>query len=286
MSALRPTPAEALADWAALVRANRDQAERLREEVDSGDFYAPIAQTFRADPRRIDEPALDHLLSLVRTGETWLDIGAGGGRYALPLALAAHEVIAVDPSAGMIEQLTGGMEAHGISNVRVIKSRWPMSDPPMADVALIAHVGYDIEDLGPFLDAMEASGTRLCVAVLLAQAPAASAAPAFEAVHGEARALLPALPEFLALLLARGRLFETWLGERSASTFTSREMTLTFLRQQTFVRPASPKDERLQRFIADLPEDDGRVVLTAGNVPLGVVCWRPRGHRLRQGSVP
>ncbi len=279
MSALRPSPLEALADWATLVRANRDQAERVREGTESNDFYAPIAQTFRADPRRSDEPALDRLLSLVRPGEAWLDIGAGGGRYALPLALAAGEVIAVDPSAGMIEQLKGGMEEHGISNVRVIESRWPPAAPPIADVALIAHVGYDIEDLGPFLDAMEAAATRMCVAVLLAQAPAASAAPAFEAVHGEARALLPALPEFLNLLLARGRLFETWLGERGASTFTSREMMLTFLRQQTFVRPGSPKDERLHRFIADLPEDDGRVLLSAGAVPLGVVCWSPSNHR-------
>lgn len=276
MSALRPSAAEALADWAARVRANRDQAERLREETDSGDFYAPVAQTFRADPRRTDEPALDHLLSLVRAGETWLDIGAGGGRYALPLALGAREIIAVDPSAGMLEELSFGMTEHGISNVTTIHSRWPMPGPPTADVAMIAHVGYDIEDLGPFLDAMEASAKRLCVAILLAQSPAASAAPAFEAVHGEPRFLLPALPEFLTLLLARGRLFEIWLSERGASTFTSPEMALTFLRQQTFIRPGGTKDERLQRFVTALPGQDGRLTLSANPVPLGVVCWRPR----------
>ena len=37
---------------------------------------------------------LDILLSLARPGETWLDIGAGAGRYALPLALHVREVIA------------------------------------------------------------------------------------------------------------------------------------------------------------------------------------------------
>ena len=276
MSALRPSRADALADWSELVRANRDQAERLREQTDSGDFYAPIAQVFRADPRRTDEPTLDHLLSLVRPGETWLDIGAGGGRYALPLALAAREVIAVDPSAGMLEQLEGAMEEHSIPNVRVMQSRWPMVDPPTAEVAMIAHVGYDIEDLGPFLDAMEASARRLCVAVLLAQSPAAAAARAFEAVHGEPRSLLPALPEFLALLLARGRLFEIWLGERGASGYTSREMALTFLRQQTFISPGGAKDQRLQQFVADLPEVDGRIVLSSNTVPLAVVTWSPR----------
>jgi cyclopropane fatty-acyl-phospholipid synthase-like methyltransferase len=84
MTALRPTYDEALADWAARVRANRDQAERFREQTEGADFYAPVASAFRADPRRTDEPALEMLLGLVRPGDTWLDIGSGAGRYAMP----------------------------------------------------------------------------------------------------------------------------------------------------------------------------------------------------------
>lgn len=275
MAALNLTEAEALASWAERVRANRKQAERVREETEGADFYAPVAHVFRADPRRTGEPELDRLLSLARPEETWLDIGAGGGRYALPLALAVREVIAVDPSAGMLEQLRAGMADAGIANVRVIESRWPMSEAPTADASLIAHVGYDIEDVGPFFDAMEASTRRLCVAVMLAASPAAAAAPFFEAVHGEPRHLLPALPDFLALLLARGRLFEVWMGERGAMGYPSREFVLSFLRQQTFVRPGGEKDERLQSLVAALPEEDGRVRLSGQAVPLGVVSWRP-----------
>src|SRR5688572_21115929 len=271
MSALRPTAEEALADWAGRVRANREQAERLREETEGADFYAPVAQVFRADPRRTDESALDRLLELTRPEDTWLDIGAGGGRYALPLALKAREVIAVDPSEGMLDQMRAGMADAGIANVRVLHGRWPMAEPPTADVSLIAHVGYDVEDLGPFLDAMEASASRLCVAVLLASSPAAAAAPYFEQVHGEPRNLLPALPEFLAVLLARGRLFEVWLGERGSMSYPSREGVLAFLRQQLFLRPGSPKDVQLQELVASLPEAaDGRVRLPASAAPLGI----------------
>ena len=50
-SALRPTADAAHADWAGRVAANRDQAERLREEAPGDDFYAPVAPAFRADPR-------------------------------------------------------------------------------------------------------------------------------------------------------------------------------------------------------------------------------------------
>ena len=91
---LRPTAASALDAWRDRVSRNREQAERLREGSPPRDFYAAVASDFRADLRRTNEPALDLLRSLVRPDETWLDIGAGGGRYALPLALLAKTVIA------------------------------------------------------------------------------------------------------------------------------------------------------------------------------------------------
>src|SRR5205823_7133549 len=121
---------------------------------------------FRDDPRRTNGPALEVLRGLVRPDETWLDIGAGGGRYALPLALLAREVIALDPSEGMLGVLEQGMAEHGLANVRIVRARWPTAEPPRADVAFIAHVGYDIAEIGPFLDGMEAAAERLCVAML------------------------------------------------------------------------------------------------------------------------
>src|SRR5436305_2593495 len=99
--ALRPTAEEALRAWGARVRANREQVEHFRE-ASPADFYAPIASMFRADPRRQDEPALQALRQLARPDDTVLDIGAGGGRYALPLALATREVVAIEPSEGML----------------------------------------------------------------------------------------------------------------------------------------------------------------------------------------
>ncbi|MEX1104541.1 MAG: hypothetical protein WED87_09840, partial [Dehalococcoidia bacterium] len=134
-------------------------------------------------------------------------------------------------------------------------------------------------EIGWFLDAMEASSRRACVAVLLASSPAAAAARYFEQVHGEARSLLPALPEFLAVLLARGRLFEVWLGDRGAMGYPSREGALAFLRQQLFVRPGGKKDVQLQEIVAGLPEEDGRVRLASTSVSLGIVTWKPGAGR-------
>ena len=74
------------------------------------------------DPHRTDDATLNGLLSLARRGDLWLDIGAGGGRYALPLALHVREVVAIDPSPAMLSVLREDAAAEGIANIRVIES--------------------------------------------------------------------------------------------------------------------------------------------------------------------
>jgi len=274
---LRLTEPEALAAWAARIRADHDQVARLREGPESNDFYAPVAARFRADPHRTDEPVLDILRSLVRTGDTWLDIGAGGGRYALPLALLAEEVIAVEPSEGMAGVLREGMAENGIANIRHVASRWPGPVDLQADCSLIANVGNDIEDIGPFLDAMEAATRRLCLAIMPATPPASFAYSFWPPVHGEERAALPALPEFLALLLARGKLFDVRLSSRPSMAYPDVEMALGFLRQQLFIQPGGAKDNVLQGLAAQsLSTYEGQVALSPAPVTVAVVTWSPR----------
>jgi len=272
--ALRPSAEDALAAWGNRVRANRDQVDQFREASPT-DFYAPVAGMFRADPRRRDEPTLEALRALVRPEDTVLDIGAGGGRYALPLALETRRVTAIDPSDGMLRVMREGLAEHAINNVEVVAGRWPaVASGLAADVALISHIGYDVEDIGPFLDAMEAAARRLCVAVLLEQPPPTEADRLWPDVHGVERAALPALPEFLALLLARGRFFEVHLVERSPQTYTQPEQLLTWLRQQLWTAPDSAKDGALQRVLHErLTERDGRYALSWKPVRVGVVTW-------------
>ncbi len=120
------------AAWAARVRANREQVERVREVPDGADFYAPVRSLFRADPTRTDDPILDVLLDLVRSGDRWLDVGAGAGRFALPLARALDpsggSVVALDASPSMLEGLREIAEDYAIENVRAVEARWPPAD--------------------------------------------------------------------------------------------------------------------------------------------------------------
>jgi SAM-dependent methyltransferase len=285
--ASRPSPAEALASWASRVRANAEQVERFREVPDPSDFYAPVSGLFRADPRRTDEPTLDQLRALARPVDSWLDIGAGAGRYALPLALLVREVVAVEPSAGMTQALREGLAEHGIANVRIVEGGWPpddpttgrpIPDPPTADVALIAHLGYDIERLGPFLHAMEDAASRLCVAVLMERQPSSVADPFWPIVHGEERIALPALREFLVVLGARDRLFEVRLSERRPRAFESEEEAAGFLRRQLWIAEGGEKDRRFREALHDrVVTVDGQVVLRDQRpMTTGLVSWQPR----------
>jgi CTP:molybdopterin cytidylyltransferase MocA/SAM-dependent methyltransferase len=274
------------ASWAERVRENAAQVDRHREVPDGSDFYAPVTGLFRADPARTDEPALDALLALVRPGERWLDIGAGAGRYALPIAraLAASggSVLAVDASRGMLDVLGELAVEHGIANVDVVLDRWPpaAAAPFAADVALIAHVGYDIEAIGPFVEAMELTARRLCVAVLMERQPASVADVCWPPVHGEARVSLPALPDFVELLRARGRDPSIERLEREPRRFASRDELAGFLRRQLWTEPGSPADARFEAALDDLVETDadGRVGLVDQRpLPIGIVTWAPRG---------
>jgi CTP:molybdopterin cytidylyltransferase MocA len=280
-----------LADgWAARVRANAAQVDRFREAPDGHDFYAPVSRTFVADPARADDPVLEVLVGLARHDDIWLDIGAGAGRYALPLAGHVGELVAIDPSTSMLDALRAGMTEHGIANVGAVAGRWPPDDElrsiigpdPVADVALIAHVGYDVEAIGPFLDAMEAAVRGLCVAVLMERNPASVAAPFWPPVHGEERVPLPALPQLVELLVARGMRPDVVRVTGERRRWTDLDELLKFLRRQLWTTPGSPADGRLLAAVRDLAvvDADGSVAVPGTPVlDIGVVQWSPHESR-------
>jgi CTP:molybdopterin cytidylyltransferase MocA/SAM-dependent methyltransferase len=277
-----PGDLEALG-WAARVRANREQVDRVREVADGADFYAPTTSLFRADPRRTGDAVLDTLRGLARPDDVWLDIGAGAGRYALPLALHVREVVAVEASPAMLDSLREGMAESGIHNVRPIAGRWPGDldgAAPTGDVGLIAHVGYDVEAIEPFVSALESAVGRLCVAVLMDRTPASAADPFWPPVHGEPRAPLPALPDFVRLLRARGRAPEVGMVERNNRPFDSREQLERAVRRQLWIADGGDKERRFHEVLDRLAheQEGGWTLRDAHPLQVGIVTWAPAGR--------
>jgi hypothetical protein len=271
-------PAEALAEaWGIAVRSEREQTERLPDRPRPEDFYAPVAESFRGTTAPLADPITSHLVDLVEPGEVWTDIGAGGGRYTLPIATKAGKVYAVEPSEGMRNVLTSAMTQNSVTNIEVLDERWPgPTAAPVADVSFISHVGYDIEAIGGFLDQMEAQARRLCVAVLFHIAPTAYFAPLWEAVHDEPRYILPALGPLMALLFARGRAPTVALHDIGPRLFANEDALHTAAQRAVWVRPGSSQDDALAAAIRERAVAiEGGVTISAASRLVAVVTWRP-----------
>ena len=169
------------------------------------------------------------------------------------------------------------IERSQIENIEVYPERWPAdSAAPLADVGLIVHVGYDIEAIRPFLDQLEAHCRRLCAAALFERAPISDFAALWPAVHGEARVLLPALPEFIRLLLARGALPEVHVLHLPPRTFHDLPALHRAARRPLWVLEGSEKDKRLARAVRDMAVPFGEgFILGQTERRLGIVSWQP-----------
>jgi CTP:molybdopterin cytidylyltransferase MocA/SAM-dependent methyltransferase len=270
------------ARWAQRVRANRQQVDRVREVPDGVDFYAPVSRFFRDDPNRTGDEVLETIARYVRGDDVVLDVGAGAGRYALPLARRVREVAALDPSTAMLEALASDAASHGVVNVRPVSGRWPLSDRDWAaasiapDVSLVAHLGYDVEWIAPFIDALEARTARRCVFVLLDRTPSSAASPFWPIVHGEERVELPALPELLDLLRARGTMPDVSTLDREARAYPTFDDLRASIERQLWVRPGG---ERHERFLRELEvravQADGGWAVASQPAHVGVVAWSP-----------
>lgn len=246
-------------EWAAAVVANREQAERVREQPERGDHYAPLASAFRADPHRRDDATLNALLEIAMPGDTWLDIGAGAGRFSLPLALHVEQVVAIEPSPSMRAEFARMQVEHGIMNVDVRDQRWPSDDPEisgMSDVALISHVGYDIEQMGAFLDTMERSATRECVALQFDRAPGSMFWQVWPKIHGEEQAHLPGALELIELLEARGAEVEASelerRGDRQRFAFAAPDAAMDWARRRLWLAEDSSRVPVLREAVEEL----------------------------------
>jgi len=285
---LRPDLGSLEAAWAARVAADREQVERAREVDDPADYYAPTAGRFRPAPDRPVDPVAGILAAIAHPDDTWLDIGAGGGRYAVPLGRITRGVVAVEPSPAMRAVLQDEIARSDGSRVRVVAESWPPPGwpdpaavaPYAASVGLFAHVGYDIAAIGPFLDALEAAVTRRCVAVVAEGAMTTIARLLWEPIHGEPRILLPALPELLAVLIARGRLPELRLVPRVVPVYASADELHEVARRQLWLRPGSALDRRLATLLPAVATrtDEGWTV-DPEPTRIGVLSWAPEVDR-------
>ncbi len=269
----------AIETWGEMVRVEHEQSDRMRGARPT-DHWRRYAHQFKADPRRTDDVLVERLRARLLPGDSLLDVGAGGGRLALPLALSCRSVAAVEPSPSMCAVLRETAEEADIE-VGVVESGWVEATVDPADVVLCSHVVYVVQDIEPFVRKLDQHARRLVLMVMFQSSPQSQLYGLWERVHGEPRNPLPTLPQFRPVLDELGIAYQVdeLPGDRPFG-FASEEEAREIIAQRLYVAPGSRAEFRLANALDEaLQEEEDGVWRIKDSRPLQpcIVSWTPAG---------
>jgi len=259
--------------WRQLYEARAAQQQRVRGS--QSDYWGRRAEIFS---RRIGtaDPALELLMQRLRHRDTLLDVGGGAGRYAIPASARAKEVIVVEPSLGMVHELTGEIEKRHVRNIRLIESDWLSADAPAADVVFCAHVLYFTPDVVPFIQKLDSHALYDCIIVLRVDQAGAGLEPLYEEIFAEPRAPEPSFIELYNLLHQLGIVANVQIvdGNNSQSLFADMDQA-----EATVTTSLGPPDEASHAKIRPFLEAnlvrraDGMLAFRNGGTRVAFVSW-------------
>jgi SAM-dependent methyltransferase len=262
-----------------MMREEREQAERLRSDRADRDIWKGNAGRFRP-VSECEDPAVAPLAELAGTGARVIDVGAGGGRIAVPLAARVGEVVAVEPSAAMRDVLAAAIAQSGARNIVVVPEAWEDAEVAPAELAFAAHVTYGVQRIEPFLRKLDRAATRHAALVAFADPPQQVFAPFWQAVYGEERLRLPCRDELVAVLRelgARPELID--LAPQEPRSLGSPEEAFADLRRRLYIGIGTPAEDRLRAAIPGLTvARDGELwPRDAEPNPMSIIHWVPAG---------
>jgi len=280
-----PQPIDYVERWQRIVAARREQHDAVcaAEGRTTSDYWARRAEGYAKFVREAasgEDPFVASVLRHLRPGDTVLDVGAGTGRHAIPLARHAGRVIALDPSAAMLGYLRDEAASQGLSNIDIIEGAWPEAADraPQADIVVSAHVLYPIEDVVPFLRALDRHAGRLCFLNLMVWPPWFDQLGLWEAVHPDSSGRLPQ-PTYidavnvLHQLGCYANVEVAWVETRHA--FDSLDDAVERFAESVAVGDSPERLQRLREALAERlePLGDGRLAHPRGRYPLATIWW-------------
>jgi len=111
----------------------------------------------------------DALGQVLNSDSEVLEIGPGPGTLVIPFASKVRKITAVEPSRGMIRELTKNAETAGISNYKVINKLWEEVDESEIarryDLVICSSVIWIFKDVWKQLRRMETVSKEYCCVV-------------------------------------------------------------------------------------------------------------------------
>jgi SAM-dependent methyltransferase len=154
-------------DWNTIWKQQQERHERSKipddpshdwNKKENAERYAANAKSEYDDRVQRTIAGLD-----ISTTSRVLDVGAGPGTLALPLAPRVKEITAIEPGAGMLGSLRSQAEQQGIRNIIGVQKRWEDVDLS-SDLAgpydiVIASLSLTMEDIREALRRMDAASS-------------------------------------------------------------------------------------------------------------------------------
>ena len=246
------------------------------------DGWHAHADRFRAlndRPERDNEPFLQFLAPWLSHGVSVLDVGAGGGRFALPLAVRGARVMAVEPSPAMAAVLREAAEARGLT-VELVAERWPGAATSSAQVVICANVTYDVADLGPFVAALDRAAERLAALYLTLTHPVGQIADLWQAFRGWQPPQGPTYLDAAAVVFEQGIACNVTLVPTHATlAFADWDALVAFYRKRLGMEPEPARDRRLRAALTpDIEEQAGELVVRPREAWAAVIWWEKEGR--------
>jgi len=159
-------------DWIGLWR---DLAEKFKTTPKQGDKAAggrwarrACTRGYSQEQRRRDrdDPLMHFVLNQLEPDDTVLDIGAGIGRWSIPMAMVCSKVTALDAHPRMLEILRENAAAENITNIETVQADWPAAEVALHHHALSSHSLYISPDFAGFVRKMEDAALKTCYLVM------------------------------------------------------------------------------------------------------------------------
>jgi SAM-dependent methyltransferase len=279
--------------YAARVDAVLEQRTRLRGPQPPGDLFAglpPDHLLLTADPRRPPEANLTAIANYLHANDVIVDVGGGAGRFGLPLALHARELVNVDPSAAMLAAFEKNAQQASITNARAVHADWLDVEPPRGTFALVNHVTNLTRDIVAFIQKLEQAASRRVLITVGSPPPPARNGQLFSLVHGELSQSVPGYLELENVLWELGidpevrMLPDRWIAPPSPSREAAIQAALMSVRgHQWAFWPLTPEIEARAKQVIEASFDELFAETPEGFAPrwTGVarevlITWQPR----------
>jgi SAM-dependent methyltransferase len=173
-------------DWGDLWRelASRDLMTGAEGEAGMVERWRRVARELDARAQSEPDQLLAFILSRLRPEMTVLDVGAGIGRWTVPIAKVVRQVTAVEPVAGMRDVLAERVASQGLTNLEIVAAPWMEADVSPHDVVIAAHATYTTAELFTFTCKMDALARRACYMALRVPAHDGAIGELSEFFHG------------------------------------------------------------------------------------------------------